>query len=109
MATQKIALQRAFKKEFGLELWKPRAGGGNSMDGRTARLVFAEPEKFGQLIGMPADLIRDFDALIVALCSGADVSPVEFEGLANSWLDRFHSNPNISWNVLCPTVIHEFY
>ena len=74
------------------------------MNGRTARLAFAEPEKLSQLTGVPVDLIRDFDALVVALCSGADISPIAFEGLANSWLDRFHSNENISWNILCPTV-----
>ena len=74
------------------------------MDGRTSRLAFADPEKLSQLTGVPMDLIRDFDALIVALVSGADINPIQFEGLANSWLDRFHSNPNISWNVLSPTV-----
>ena len=74
------------------------------MDGRTSRLAFADPEKLSQLTGVPMDLIRDFDVLIVALVSGADIDPVQFEGLANSWLDRFHSNPNISWNVLSPTV-----
>ena len=104
VATQKIALKREFKQAFGIELWKPRSGGGSTMDGRTSRLAFADPQKLSQLTGVPIDLIRDFDALVVALCSGADINPAQFEALANSWLDRFHSNHNISWNVLCPTV-----
>ena len=74
------------------------------MDGRCSRIAFAEPENFSKMTGMPIDLIRDFDALVVALCCGAKINPIEFEALANSWLDRFHSNPNISWNVLSPTV-----
>ena len=103
-----MALQNAFKKEFGIDLWKPRSGGGTSMDGRCSRVAFANPEKFSEICGVPVDLIKDFDNLVVALCCGADINPVEFEKKAESWLDRFHENTDISWNVLCPTVSNLF-
>ena len=74
------------------------------MDGRCSRVAFANPEKFSEICGVPVDLIKDFDNLVVALCCGADINPVEFEKKAESWLDRFHENTDISWNVLCPTV-----
>ena len=76
------------------------------MDGRCSRLAFSNPEKFSKITGIPEDLIRDFDKLVIALCSGADIIPSKFDEDAQFWLDRFHGNANISWNVLCPTVIH---
>ena len=74
------------------------------MDGRCSRVAFANPEKFSEISGVPVDLIKDFDTLVVALCCGADISPEEFEKKAEDWLDRFHGNDDISWNVLSPTV-----
>ena len=74
------------------------------MDGRCSRLAFNNPEKFAKLIGMPEDLIRDYNRLVIALTSTGDLIPEEFEKDANSWLDRFHANPDICWNVLSPTV-----
>ena len=74
------------------------------MDGRCSRLAFAHPEVFSRLSGIPVDLIKDYNRLVVALASGADLNPVEYEILANSWLDRFHANEDICWNVLSPTV-----
>ena len=109
VAAQKIAVAREFKAAFGHDLWKPKPGGGTTNDGRCSRLAFADPEQFSKITGVPVDLIRDFNALVVALCSGAKIDPAKFEGLANSWLDRFHSNPNISWNVLCPTVMNNIF
>ena len=107
-ALQKIAIQKAFLKEFGLDIWKPKSGGGTTMDGRCSRVAFANPEKFSQICGVPVDLIKDFDTLVVALCCGADISPEEFEKKAENWLDRFHGNDDISWNVLSPTVSMKF-
>ena len=104
VAAQKVELQKEFKKEFGIHLWKPRPGGGTMMDGRCSRLAFSRPEKFSQLSGMPIDLIKDYNRLVVALASGADLSPKEYGILANSWLDRFHANEDICWNVMSPTV-----
>ena len=54
--------------------------------------------------GVPADLIRDYNTLMTALTCGADISPSEFEVLAESWLDRFHDNEDLNWNILAPTV-----
>ena len=77
-----------------------KQGGGTFIDGNAVRTCFSRPETFAHLIDFPVDLIRDFYTLITAVVSGADIKPVEFRLLANSWLDRFHSNSSISWNIL---------
>ena len=104
VASQKIKVQREFKAAFGIEPWKLRSGGGTWMDGRCSRLAFSNPEIFSKICGIPEDLIKDFDLLVTALVSGVDINPDEFDKKAQFWLDRFHGNANISWNVLCPTV-----
>ena len=50
------------------------------------------------------DLIKDYNDLMVALASGADIDPVAFEIDCNSWLDRFHENDDLNWCILSPTV-----
>ena len=77
--------------------------GGTYIDGNAVRAAFRRPVAFSHLIDFPVDLIRDFHRLIVAITSGADVSPTKYKELADSWLDRFHRNEFISWNVLSPT------
>ena len=54
--------------------------------------------------GVPVDLIRDYNTLMVAITCGADIHPAEFEKLAESWLDRFHDNEDLNWCILAPTV-----
>ena len=104
VAAQKRKLQKRMNKHFRVKIFQPKSGGGDCIDGNKCRLVFSRPEAFGHLIGFPPDLIRDFYSLILALTSGVDVNPFEFQEQANSWLDRFHGNPDISWNILSPTV-----
>ena len=77
--------------------------GGTYIDGNAVRAAFRRPVAFSHLIDFPVDLIRDFHRLIVAITSGADVSPIKYKELADSWLDRFHRNEFINWNILSPT------
>ena len=100
VATQKAFLQERFRKYFRIKLFMPRPGGGTFIDGNAVREAFKRPATFSRLIDFPEDLVRDFYTLITAVTSGADVKPDEFRELANSWLDRFHSNSLISWNTL---------
>ena len=100
VATQKAFLQDRFRTYFKIKLFMPRPGGGTFIDGNAVRDVFRKPALFSRLIDFPEDLIRDFYTLLMAVVSGADVKPDTFRDLANSWLDRFHGNPSISWNTL---------
>ena len=59
---------------------------------------------FFQNLDVPVDLIKDYNDLMVALASGADIDPVAFEIDCNSWLDRFHENDDLNWCILSPTV-----
>ena len=96
----KEELQPRFRKYFKIKLFMPRPGGGTFIDGSAVRTAFRRPATFAHLIDFPEDLIRDFYTLMTAIVSGADIKPDEYRNLANSWLDRFHSNPDISWNTL---------
>ena len=78
----------------------PKQGGGTFIDGNAVRTCFSRPKTFAHLIEFPVDLIRDFYTLITAIVSGADIKPAEYKALADSWLDRFHSNSSINWNIL---------
>ena len=57
-----------------------------------------------QIKGVPVDLIKDYNDLLVAISSGGDLDPIAFEADANSWLDRFHANDDLNWNILSATV-----
>ena len=100
VSLQKSFLQERFKHYFRIKLFMPRPGGGTFIDGNAVRTVFQRPATFSRLIDFPEDLVRDFYTLLTAVVSGADIKPDVFRELANSWLDRFHSNPSISWNTL---------
>ena len=97
-------LQKRFRKYFRIKLFTPRPGGGTCIGGSECRTAFQRPAMFAHLFDFPEDLIRDFYTLITAIVSGADINPNEYRDLANSWLDRFHGNPDINWNTLSPTV-----
>ena len=49
-------------------------------------------------------MIEDFYFLVATLSCGQDVNPDSFDVLAKDWLRRFHSNNDINWNWLSPTM-----
>ena len=105
VATQKDFLQERFRTYFRIKLFMPRPGGGTFIDGNAVRTVFRQPALFSRLIDFPEDLIRDFYTLMTAIVSGADVKPDEFRALADSWLDRFHSNSSINWGRIISSLV----
>ena len=78
-------------------------GAGNSNSGNLTRDAFGSPRAFANILGVPVDLVYDFNVLLVALNCGDELIADEFQALCDSWLDRFHSS-SISWNILLPTM-----
>ena len=74
------------------------------LSGNTARRAFNNPEIFSEITGVPVDLIKDFDDLLSAICSGEELIPEDYQAKADSWLDRFFANDDINWNIFSPTV-----
>ena len=64
--------------------------GGTYIDGNAVRAAFKRPVAFSHLIDFPVDLIRDFHRLIVAITSGADVSPTKYKTTETVLISRFH-------------------
>ena len=99
-------LQKAMKKEFGLEVYKCNSNTpGNSNSGKTSRIAFSDPPKFAKILELPVDLVEDMAKLLNWYNSSNDVSSEEFQALGQSWLDRLHSDEKLSWNWP-PSSIH---
>ena len=48
--------------------------------------------------------MEDLDYLIIALCQTNELTPEQFDILAQDWLRRFHGNQAMNWHWLSPTV-----
>ena len=65
---RKKVVQQRFRRQLGLVVDQPRAGGsGTSNDGNTARRAFADPERFSAVTGVDVLLIRRFATILSAL------------------------------------------
>ena len=83
----------------------PKPNCGSSNNGMTAKKTFAEPNTFAKILHIfPEKLIRDWGTILEVLNCGHRVDPEKFGTFCDAWLDEFHSNKNINWNILNPTM-----
>ena len=52
----------------------------------------------------PHKLVYDLKVLIQALNCGKPLDSQKFKEFTQNWLQEFHSNPKINWNILTPTM-----
>ena len=67
-------------------------------------MAFKNPEQFAEIVDLPAELIRDMGTMIDALSSGYRLNADEFQKMADSWMDRFHTTYK-TWNWFSPYVL----
>ena len=97
---RKLQMQRQFKKYMGLFVDFPKHGTGNSTTGMTAKIAFKRPKLLAKIVHVPYFLIKGWKDMMDALNSGYKVCPEKFDVKANEWLDFFHSDESIQWNIL---------
>ena len=103
-ANSKQELQDQFREKLNLRVYLPNPHGGNSNTGAVAKKAFANPKIFSEITGCPVDIIEDLGVLLTAMRCGRKLSPEYYQILADDWLQRFHSNPDLDWNWMSPTV-----
>lgn len=79
---RKENMQKAFKKELGLNVDKPKAGSGTSNDGNTARRFFENYKKSAQITGVDEDIIYRFYVILQTISCGHDISEEKFNNYA---------------------------
>lgn len=68
LTARKQTIQKAFWKDMGLHVDKPRQNGsGNSNDGNTARRAFSNPELLSLILGIELDIIKRFHVILIAI------------------------------------------
>ena len=101
---REIALRALFKEKLNMKVNQPIAGKrGNTNTGNVCERMMAQEEAFSEVTGVPLDLVRDFNTLMMSLCQSHYVDADKFEALCQSWLNRFHRS-EIRWNQLSPTM-----
>lgn len=75
---RKENIQKAFKKELGLNVDKPRSGGGNTNDGNTARGFFENYKKSAQITGIDEVIIYRFYIILQTIASGYNINVDNF-------------------------------
>lgn len=83
MKLRKNKIQSQFKKDMGLIVDMPKAGGsGTSNDGNTARRFFANAALSSRITGIELCLIENLGFLLQAISSGHEINLEKFEKLA---------------------------
>ena len=63
---------------------------------------------FARITQVPLDLMTRFKTMLIAVSCGEPVDPDKFKLSADTWLDNFHNDPNISWHWL-NVLLHMFF
>ena len=102
--TRKENIQKAFKKQLGLNVDKPRSGSGNSNDGNTARGFFENYKKSAEITGIDEDIIYRFYVILQTIASGYAINVDNFRQytteLAQIIVEKF------PWYYM-PTLVHK--
>ena len=69
-----------------------------------AKTAFDNPEIFSEITGFPLDLLKDLSFLLTTLRCGKKVDANLYDIVAKNWLRKFHSDCNLNWNWLSPSV-----
>ena len=101
---RKEELQQAFLEKLNLRVYYPNPFGGNSNTGSVAKKAFDNPEIFSEITGFPLDLLKDLSFLLTTLRCGKKVDADLYDIVAQNWLRKFHSDCNLNWNWLSPSV-----
>ena len=96
-------MQRQFLKYMGLYVDFPKHGTGNSTTGMTAKIAFRNPKLLAKILHVPYFLIKCWKDMMDALNSGYKVCPEKFDNKANEFLDFFHEDKSIRFNILNAT------
>lgn len=71
---RKLKIQEKFKQEMGLIVDRPKAGGGNTNDGNTARRFFRNSVKSAEITGLNENLIRQFGIILQTISCGYEIN-----------------------------------
>lgn len=79
MMERKRKVQAEFRRQLGLHVDQPRAGGsGTSNDGNTARRAFADPPAFSEITGVDQGLIERLQTILEAINSAEPIDADKF-------------------------------
>lgn len=87
---------------MGLIVDVPRANFGNSNDGNTSRLFFADYELYASITGIDVNLIFRFEIILEALSSGCKINLETFEKYARE-TEELHVQL-YEWHPMSPTI-----
>lgn len=100
----KLRIQKEFFKRLGLHIDKPRSNAGNSNDGNTARIFFANAEVSAEITGIKLELLQRIRTILIAISCGEEIDPEAFKAYAHETARLYVRD--YQWYYM-PTTLHK--
>ena len=107
-AKHKEEMIQEFWDELHLTVCQIREKSGTSNTGPTVKDAFRHPETLAKIVHCDENLIQGLKVLFEVMDSCKIINAERFRQFCEKWLDD-HSNSNVAWNRLSPTLHFIFH